>query len=142
MVYMAVMHDPLRAIMGYQLSRTAAVGIKALNEALKPLGIRHIEISALLLIEANPGITQSAIGTLLHIERANMVPIVARLEQRGWVSRAAGYGKSIGLSVTPEALAHLPAIKAAIADSETMLTANMSATTRDAMIAALHSIQA
>jgi len=54
----------------------------------------------LMLIESSPGITQSRAGRVLDIQRANMVPFVARLEARGVMVRRQVDGRSQALALT------------------------------------------
>jgi len=54
----------------------------------------------LMLLEARPGITQSQAGRVLDIQRANMVPFVARLEGLGVLRRRQVDGRSQALELT------------------------------------------
>ncbi len=67
---------------------------------LAPLGLRRVDATLLILVGANPGVTASALGRALDIQRANMVPLLNRLEKSGWIARHALDGKSQGLSLT------------------------------------------
>src|SRR2546421_640045 len=58
------------------------------NQRLARLDLRHADVAMLMLIESSPGITQSQAGRVLDIQRANMVPFVARLEGRGVLQRS------------------------------------------------------
>ena len=49
-----------------------------LARRLAPLDLRQTDVSVLLLVAENPGITQSEVGKALDIQRANMAPLVAR----------------------------------------------------------------
>ena len=51
---------------------------------------------ALLVIEANPSITESEIGRLLTIKRANMAPLAALLTSRGLVLTPKGRAEAGG----------------------------------------------
>ena len=66
------------------------------------IGLRTVEATILQIVSDNPGISQSALGRLLSIQRANMTPIAARLEARGWVKRSPSDGRSLGLELTEE----------------------------------------
>jgi hypothetical protein len=54
---------------------------------LHPLNLRPTDASMLVLIGANPGITQSALGQAMGVQRANMAP-ARRADGRMWLSRA------------------------------------------------------
>lgn len=94
------MADPLSSLPGYLLRRASAATLAELNQRLMGEGVNHADASLMLVIHANPGITQSEAGRMLGIQRANMVPFVARLETRGWLQREQVDGRSQGLSLT------------------------------------------
>jgi DNA-binding MarR family transcriptional regulator len=94
------MKDPLLTLSGYLLQRAAASALAELNQRLAPLGLRHAGVAMLMLIEARPGITQSQAGRILDIQRANMVPFVARLEGLGVIRRRQVDGRSQALELT------------------------------------------
>jgi DNA-binding MarR family transcriptional regulator len=62
--------------------------------------MRVIEASVLLVIQANPDITQSEIGRTLGIQRANMVPLTTQLERRGLIARGPLVGRAQALRLT------------------------------------------
>jgi DNA-binding MarR family transcriptional regulator len=105
--YAAGMKDPLLDLPGYSLRRAAAAVMGDFVARLEPLGLRLSEVSALLLVGANPGITASQLGRMLDIQRANMVPLIARLETAGLVRREPLDGKSHALGLTAAGLARL-----------------------------------
>ncbi len=92
--------NPLDEWLGYRLRRVSTRLIQRLATSLEAIGLRLTEASVLILIEANPLITQSEVGRVLDIQRANMAPLAARLEQQGLIGRARADGRSVGLRVT------------------------------------------
>jgi len=96
----ARMKDPLLRLSGYVLRRASVAALAELNEGLAPLGLRHTAAAMLMLIESRPGITQSEAGRVLDIQRANMVPFIARLEKRGVIRRRQVDGRSQALDLT------------------------------------------
>ena len=94
------MKDPLVTLCGYLLQRAASSALAELNQRLAPLGLRHAGVALLMLLEARPGITQSQAGRILDIQRANMVPFVARLEGLGLIGRRQVDGRSQALELT------------------------------------------
>jgi DNA-binding MarR family transcriptional regulator len=92
--------DPLLKLPGYVLRRASAATLAALNERLAPLELRHADVALLMLIEFTPGLTQSQAGRILDIQRANMVPFVARLEARRIIARRQVDGRSQALDLT------------------------------------------
>lgn len=92
--------NPLGDLLGYQLRRASAVVVADLAHTLADLVLRPTEASVLLLIGANPGVTQSDIGRELAIKRANMAPIAAMLSDRGLIDRTRPDGRSQGLMLS------------------------------------------
>ena len=101
------MHDPLPSLPGYALRRAANATGAELSARLAALGLRQADASALVLIGANPGVTASALGRALDIQRANMVPLIGKLVTAGLVERVAIDRKSQGLELTADGKARL-----------------------------------
>lgn len=97
---MASIVDPLQDLPGYALRRASAAVMAKLAERLATLDLRPSEASVLLVIGANPGVTQSEIGRLLDIARANMAPLTARLAARDLIVRQEAGGRSHGLTLS------------------------------------------
>ena len=64
-------------------------------------GLRRRPVERLDQGHGQSGCQQGAIGELLGIKSANMVPLVARLVKQGLVNRARADGRSHALSLTP-----------------------------------------
>ena len=92
--------DPLVKLSGYVLRRASAAALAELNQRLARLKLRHADVAMLMLIESSPGLTQSEAGSVLDIQRANMVPFVARLEGRGVLQRRQVDRRSQALDLT------------------------------------------
>src|SRR5262245_21015033 len=52
---------------------------------LAPMKVRPAQYSVLVLIEANPGRSQAALGRALAIERARLTRLLHGLERRKWI---------------------------------------------------------
>lgn len=94
--------DPLFMFPGYLLRRASVAALADLNERLSKFSLRHAEFSLLQLVKANPGIKPSEAGRVLDIQRANMVPLVARLEKRGLLTRTPIDGRSQAINLTAQ----------------------------------------
>ena len=94
------MIDPLKQLPGYALRRASSAVMAELADLLAPHDLRVSESTALLLMDANPQITQSEVGRTLDIKRPNMVPLTLRLEARGLIQREPVNGRSQSLSLT------------------------------------------
>ncbi len=80
-------HDPLSHLPGYALRRAANAMMAELSQRLAPLSLRITEASVLLLIGTRTDLTSSEMGRILDIQRANMVPLLARLENADLITR-------------------------------------------------------
>ena len=94
--------NPFADYPGYLLRHASNANLNAIYDRLRPLDLRLAEASVLLLIQANPGVTQSEACQTLGIARANMAPLVNRLESKDLVSRTPVDGRSYGLTVSPQ----------------------------------------
>ncbi|MEL1250915.1 MarR family winged helix-turn-helix transcriptional regulator [Aurantiacibacter gilvus] len=135
-----MMKDPLASYPGYVLRRAAHAAGAELTMRLEPLGLRQSDVSMLILIEANPGITASALGRMLDIQRANMVPILKRMEDADLIVREAIDGKSMGLEVTRAGLARLADARAVIDQFENELLERVPAEHRHHLLPALNAL--
>jgi DNA-binding MarR family transcriptional regulator len=97
---MAILTNALDTLLGYQLRRATAVLMADFVRVLVDFELRPAEITTLLIIADNPDCSQSEVGEALAIKRANMVPIIAKLIERGLVARTRVDGRSLALRVT------------------------------------------
>lgn len=118
--------NPLDLLNGYQLRRATTAMLADLMESLNGTGLRPSEASVLFLIEANPRITQSDIGRILGVQRANMVPLIARLDEDALIERVPVDGRSHGLRLTKAGRAKTRAVAARIAHHEKRFFAPLS----------------
>lgn len=94
--------NSLESRLGYQLRRASAVMMADLGRELSDLDLRPAEVTTLLVIAENPHCSQTEVGQALAIKRANMVPIISRLMERGLVERRRLDGRSHALTLTDE----------------------------------------
>jgi DNA-binding MarR family transcriptional regulator len=83
----AVGDDALAALPGYLLRRAANAMMAELATRLAPTDLRISDATVLLLIADRDDLTSSEIGKVLDIQRANMVPLLNRLEGTGLIRR-------------------------------------------------------
>jgi DNA-binding MarR family transcriptional regulator len=100
---------------GYFLRRLQVAIFKDFIQTLAPVDVRPAQYSVLVLIAANPGRSQAAIGKALHIERARLARMLHELERRQWIERrlASGDARSHSLFMTAtgqEAMARIEAL--------------------------------
>lgn len=92
--------NPLEERFGYQLRRASLVMMAELAARMADLGLTITEASILVLIRVNPGANQTELSQALAIKRANMVPLIAGLEDRGLVQRRVVDGRSHALHLS------------------------------------------
>ena len=109
--------------LGYFLRRLQVAIFQDFIRSLAPLDLRPAQYSVLLVIEANPGRSQAAIGQTLHIERARLARMLHELEGRGWVERRDGDGRTHSLFLTGEGVQALARIKKLTARHEAQIAA-------------------
>lgn len=134
------MRDPLARFPGYSLRRAATAASAELSSRLATIGLRQAEVSVLLLIDANPAVTASAVGRKLDIQRANMVPLLKRLESAGMVERHAIDGKSQGLALTQDGKQRCKEALAIIETFEAELAARVPEAHREHLLPALNAL--
>lgn len=113
--------DPLIALPGYALRRAANAMMTDLAERLSALDLRISDASVLMLVEGQEDMTSSEIGKILDIQRANMVPLLNRLEGVGLVERVPINLKSQAIRLTREGGGRLKEVRAIIARFESDL---------------------
>jgi len=78
------------------------MSMSGLSSRFADLDLRISDATVLLVIVSNPGVRQSAICKVLDIARANIAPLIARLEERALIIRKPLDGRSHGLELTRE----------------------------------------
>lgn len=134
------MDDPLARYPGYALRRAANAAAGELAARLGGISLRQSEASVLLLVAANPDVTASALGRQLDIQRANMVPLLKRLETAGLLERRAIDGKSQGLVLTAKGIDACCDARGIIDTFEAELLARVPAEHRAHLLPALHAL--
>ena len=77
----------LTHLVGYAASRAAIEMRKVFMRHMKPLDLKIVDFSILMLVAANPEVNQKRIGQALDISAPNMAVTLDRLVDRGWVRR-------------------------------------------------------
>lgn len=134
------MRDPLANLPGYVLRRASNAVLGGLHQRLALLELRPVDASLLMILHAKPGITQSEAGRLLEIQRANMVPIVARLEARELIERRRVDGRSQGLYLSPQGEGLHADVRAQVQQHEDGLLAAIEPGLRAQVLPVLHAL--
>jgi len=129
--------DPFVGLLGYHLRRLSVVVMADFAAALAPLDLKPAEASVLYVVHAEAGPTQSDLGRILGIQRANMAPLIAGLMKRGLLERDRVDGRSQALRLTAAGEAVRAAAWAANQAHEERMFGTMSKTTRTRLAAQL-----
>lgn len=97
---------------GFMLRRAANMMMSELAARLATLELKISDASVLLLLaDGRDNMTSSEIGKLLDIQRANMVPLLNRLEAAGLIEREPIDRKSQAILLTVAGQARLVAVR-------------------------------
>jgi DNA-binding MarR family transcriptional regulator len=122
-IKLGVLNDRL----GYFIRRAQVWIFQDVMRAFATIDIRPAQYSVLVVIEANPGLSQSDIAEFLGIERARLVRLLDRLERRGYTERRPSPHdrRSHALHLTREGQRILKRIDALAASHEARLAAKL-----------------
>lgn len=134
------MTDLLGQLPGYALRRAANAVMGELGDLLGDQGFRITEAAVLLLVQDRSDLTSSQIGKTLDIQRANMVPLLNRLESAGWIRREPLDGKSLAIVLTAEGSEKVAELGEVIEAFEQKLLDRVPAEHRDHLLPALNAI--
>lgn len=138
----AVNHGPLAGLIGYHLRRAQAVVFDDFMRTMASLRITPGQFGVLAMIEANPGISQSALARALGIERSTMVAVIDELEVRGLAERRAARhdrrSHALGLTAAGEAM--LGTLKPKVRQHEQRIAGDLTRAERQRLIVLLRRI--
>ena len=126
--------------LGYQLRRASAALLGELAQSLAELDLRITDATILHLIDEQPDITQSALGRMLGIKRANMAPLAAGLTERGLIELGRVEGRSQGLRATAIGQALAQEVRARMSAHDAGVLPDLSADERRVLLRRLSAI--
>ncbi len=131
--------DLLPDLIGYQLRLTQLSVFGDFAADLKDYDISPGRFGVLVLISANPGITQSRLAAAAQLDRSTMVAVIDHLEARSLVERRASPTdrRSNALVLTPAGEALLKLMKRRIKDHEARIAAAMTPDETETFVALL-----
>jgi DNA-binding MarR family transcriptional regulator len=138
-----VKDDTLRSFAGYYMKRAFNVVQADLSHRLKPLGLRMVTFSALVLIVDNPGLRQSHLADALAIERPNIVAILDELQRKGLIARdrAPDDRRAYALRATQAGEQTYQQAMAVMRDHEHQVFDALTPAEREALIATLRKVE-
>lgn len=80
-------YDVLDDLLGYSLRRAQVAMFMAFDEATRGMAITPPRFTALVVIGANPGLSQTVLGSVLGIARSGAMLLADRFEELGLVER-------------------------------------------------------
>jgi DNA-binding MarR family transcriptional regulator len=119
--------NPLKHVLGYELRRASVAVMAKVAGGIAPLGLTPGQASLIVLVGANPGCTQSAIGRALGAKPANLVPLLNQLAALRIVNREQGSGRTIALSLSDHGIGVLAEVQDALARVEKRFVRGLSA---------------
>jgi DNA-binding MarR family transcriptional regulator len=95
-------YDVLDELLGYSLRRAQVAMFVAFHEATRGIDMTPPRFTALVIIGANPGISQTVLGNVLGIARSGAMLVTDWFEERGLVERRhlPDDGRAWGLHLT------------------------------------------
>jgi len=95
----------------------------------------------LLLVEANPGVTQGRLAQAVGLERSTMVGVIDALEERGLIERRRGADRRTnGLWLTRAGRSFVARLKSRIEMHERRVAARLTPVERDQLLALLEKL--
>jgi DNA-binding MarR family transcriptional regulator len=126
----------LPELLGYHLRCAQVAVFQHLNATFRDLDITGPQFGTLLLIDANPGVSQSSVADALRFDRSTLVQIIDRLERRGLVVRQMSPSdrRSNALRLTLTGTELLAELKERAFEHEDVIARNLTADERRTLI--------
>lgn len=129
----------LPSLLGYRLRRAQQAVFRDFAATIPELSPGRVGI--LLLVEANPGITQGRLAQAVALDRSTMVGVVDVLEGKGLIERRRGRDRRTnGLWLTATGRALASRLKRRIQIHERRVAARLSSSERAQLIALLEKL--
>jgi DNA-binding MarR family transcriptional regulator len=118
---------PLPGLAGYLIRRAQIAIFQDFGRTFASFGIRPAQYAALTIIEHNPGLKQTEIGSALGIKRANFVAMCDELEMLGLAERRSlsSDRRSNALFLTKKGERLMPELHRACQSHEARVTAKI-----------------
>jgi DNA-binding MarR family transcriptional regulator len=135
--------EELDGLLGYRLRRAQGAMHRHFMAAVASLDLTQKQAATLWLINGNPGVAQVSVAAALGMDRATMMSIVDRLEERGLVirKRSSTDRRRQELYLTPAGQNTLRKAKARIAKHEERFKMLFTPAELEALLAALKKLQ-
>ena len=135
----ALHQGPLPGLLGYRLRLAQQVVFR--DFAASVGGLSPGRAGLLMLIDANPGVTQSRLAEAVLRDRSTLVGTLNELQQNGWIERRRGSDRRTnGLWLTLAGRRKLAAALRAIQRHERRIAAGLTAAERRTLLSLLERI--
>ena len=137
-------YDVLDDLLGFSLRRAQLAMFGAFHEATRGVDITPPRFTALVIIGANPGLSQSVLGRVLGIARSGAMLLTDWFEARGLVERKRrpNDGRAWGLHLTRRGEQLVARMKARVAQSDLRKARTLSARERRELLRLLEKLAA
>lgn len=135
-------YDVLDELLGYALRRAQVGMFLAFHAATRGQEITPPRFTALVVVGANPGIGQSALGQVLGIARSGAMMLTDWMQERGLVERRRrpNDGRSWGVHLTPRGDKLIAAMKRRVAAEDRKRAAVLSPRERRELLRLLNKL--
>ena len=113
---------------GHLIRRLQQIAVALFMQQTKKFDITPVQYAALLAIDLNPGIDQTALVNIIAYDRSTIGDVVARLEAKKLIRRVSGNldRRTKLLASTPRARKLIPDIEKAVMEAQEMVLAPLS----------------
>jgi DNA-binding MarR family transcriptional regulator len=138
-----LMFAELDGLLGYLLRRAQGAMHRDFMAAVADFELTQKQAATLWLIQANAGVSQAEVAAALGMDRATMMAVTDRLEDRGFVirKRSSTDRRRQDLYLTPAGQSTLKKCKSRIAEHEQKFHALFTASELESLLAALKRFQ-
>jgi DNA-binding MarR family transcriptional regulator len=120
-------YDVLDDLIGYAVRRAQLSIYEDFAASLAAEDITPQRFSSLVIIENNPGISQTRLAEVMGIARSGIVAIIDRFEKSGYVERqSSGDRRSYNLQLTREGQKQLKKYKKAVMEHDNRISQELS----------------
>jgi len=134
----------LPSLMGYMLRQGQLFVYQDFFQTLAAEQIRPPQFSICEVVSRNPGIRPSDVASAIGVKRANLVPLISALEDRGLLTRASAETdrRAQSLNLTPAGEASLAHWRTLIPPHEDRIAARLGPNGRAQLLQLLHALVA
>ena len=138
-----LLFQELDGLLGYRLRRAQGAMHRHFMAAIADLELTQKQVATMWLIDGNSGVSQVSVAAALGMDRATMMAIVDRLEERGLVIRKRSNAdrRRQELYLTPAGQSTLRKAKNRIAKHEERFRSLLTAAELEALLATLQQLQ-